>query len=321
MMKTQHQQPNYRNNQHDYDNLDEAWVPNPHGQLQDSAATYGLINSIKSGSLDSLLTNPWLMSIFVATVILVAIALIATILSGQRSTEINPSQEAYSALLQKSQNLDAADSNFREYLTRNDYSPGLVSNPGLLQAVVLEASARYSNSIIASQNNPQNPAYNQHEEVINHDFEIEALKRINLGASGKEAKLKYVDPSSGSWVTIPIDSAELAASGLVKLNIISNSRRETTQRFNLITIAQNTRLRLEEVKAAMLEALRVKGLSPIASELEKTDWFGNKASPFDGQISDYQPYQPEPTPTTPSIKQESSEDKPSPKPTGGKNAQ
>jgi hypothetical protein len=261
------------------------------------------------------------MSIFVATVILVAIAAIATVLSGQRSTELNPSQEAYSELLQKSQNLDAADSNFREYLTRNDYSSGLVSNPGLLQAVVLEASARYSNFVIASQNNPQNPAYNQHEEVINHGSEIEALKRINLGASGKEAKLKYVDPSTGSWVTIPIDSAELAASGLVKLNIISNSRREATQRFNLVTIAQNTRLRLDEVKAAMLEALRVKGLSPVASELEKTDWFGNKANPSEVQISDYQQDKPEPTPATPSTKQEPLENKPSPEPSGGKNAQ
>ena len=320
MIKTQHQQPNYQNNQPKEDDFDEVWVPNPHG-LQDSAATHGLINSLKSGSLDSLLTNPWLMSIFVATVILVAIAAIATVLSGQRSTELNPSQEAYSELLQKSQNLDAADSNFREYLTRNDYSSGLVSNPGLLQAVVLEASARYSNRMIASQNNPQNPAYNQHEEVINHDSEIEALKRINLGASGKEAKLKYVDPSTGSWVTIPIDSAELAASGLVKLNIISNSRREATQRFNLVTIAQNTRLRLDEVKAAMLEALRVKGLSPVASELEKTDWFGNKASPSDAQISDYQQNKPEPTPATPSTKQEPLENKPSPKPIGGKNDQ
>ncbi|NJM23534.1 MAG: hypothetical protein HC907_35370 [Richelia sp. SM1_7_0] len=298
-MLSSDQHPNYQNNQLSEDDFDEIWVPNPHGQVQDSAATHGLINSIKSGNLDSLLTNPWLMSIFVATVILVVIAAIATILSGQRSSELNPSQEAYSELLQKSQNLDAADSNFREYLTRNDYSPGLVSNPGLLQAVVLEASARYSNRMIASQNNLQNPAYNQHEEVINHGSEIEALKRINLGASGKEAELKYVDPSSGSWVTIPIDSAELAASGLVKLNIISNSRRETTQRFNLVTIAQNTRLNLEEVKAAMLEALRVKGLSPVASELEKTDWFGNKASPTDGQISDYQPYQSEPTPANP----------------------
>ena len=320
-MLSSEQQPNHQNNQLAEDDFDSVWVPNPHGQVQDSAATTGLINSIKSGSLDSLLTNPWLMSIFVATVILVVITAIATILSGQRSTEMNPSQEAYSELLQKSQNLDAADSNFREYLTRNDYSSGLVSNPGLLQAVVLEASARYSNRMIASQNNPQNPAYNQHEEVINHGSEIEALKRINLGASGKEAKLKYVDPSTGSWVTIPIDSAELAASGLVKPNIISNSRREATQRFNLVTIAQNTRLRLDEVKAAMLEALRVKGLSPVASELEKTDWFGNKANPSEVQISDYQQDKPEPTPATPSTKQEPLENKPSPEPSGGKNAQ
>ncbi|MEM9926917.1 MAG: hypothetical protein AAF915_24765, partial [Cyanobacteria bacterium P01_D01_bin.50] len=300
-MQFQHQQQNhiYQNNQHPTDDFDESWVPNPHGKVQTSAATPGLINLIGSKNLDSLLTNPWLMSIFVATVILVVIAAIATVLSGQRSTEINPSQEAYSELLQKSQNLDAADSNFREYLTRNDYSSGLVSNPGLLQAVVLEASARYSNFVIASQNNPQNRAYNQHEEVINHSSEIEALKRINLGASGKEAKLKYVDPSTGSWVTIPIDSAELAASGLVKLNIISNSRREATQRFNLVTIAQNTRLRLDEVKTAMLETLRVKGLSPVASELEKTDWFGNKANPSEVQISDYRQDKPEPTPATP----------------------
>ncbi len=128
-------------------------------------------------------------------------------------------------------------------------------------------------------------------------------------------------PARVLGVTIPIDSAELAASGLVKLNIISNSRRETTQRFNLVTIAQNTRLRLSEVKAAMLEALRVKGLSPVASELEKTDWFGNKASSENAQISDYQLDKPEPTPANPSNKQESSEDKPSLKPIGGKNDQ
>ncbi|MGB3654672.1 MAG: hypothetical protein WBA41_26190 [Rivularia sp. (in: cyanobacteria)] len=83
-----------------------------------------------------------------------------------------------------------------------------------------------------------------------------------------------------------------------------------------MTIATNTRLNLEEVKAAMLEALRVKGLSPVASELEKKDWFGNKASPSDAQISDYQLDKPEPTPATPPSKQESSEDKPSPKPIG-----
>jgi hypothetical protein len=175
----------------------------------------------------------------------------------------------------------------------------MVSNPGLLQAATLEAGARYRNRIIASLNNPQNPAYNQHEEVINYSSEIEALKRINLGASGKEAQLKYVDPSTGLWVTIPIDSAELGASGLTKLNIISNSRRETTQRFDLVTVAQNIRKILSEVKAARLEALRVKGLSPVASELEKTDWFGNKASPSEAEISDYQQYKPEPIPATP----------------------
>ena len=216
--------------------------------------------------------------------------------------------------------MEAAHSNFREYLTRNDYSSGIVSNPGLLQAVVLEASARYRNSVIAIQNQKENPAYNQHQEIVNLNSEIEALKRINLGASGKEAELKYVDPSTGSWVTIPIDSAELTASGLVKLNIISNSRRETTQRFNLVTIAQNTRLRLDEVKAAMLEALRVKGLNPVASELEKTDWFGKKESPKDAQISDYQTYEPEPTPATPLNKQQIPEDKPSTKLKGGNNA-
>ena len=322
-MQFQHQQqnPNYQNNQHPTDDFDESWVPNPHGQVHTSAATPSFINLIQSGNLDSLLTNPWLMSIFVATVILVVIAAIATTLSSQSSSKPNSEQEAYSALLQKSQNLEAAHSNFREYLTRNDYSSGIVSNPGLLQAVVLEASARYRNSVIAIQNQKENPAYNQHEEIVNLNSEIEALKRINLGASGKEAELKYVDPSTGSWVTIPIDSAELTASGLVKLNIISNSRRETTQRFNLVTIAQNTRLRLDEVKATMLEALRVKGLNPVASELEKTDWFGKKASPKDAQISDYQQLKPEPIPATPLNKQQIPEDKPSTKLKGGNNAQ
>ena len=52
MMKTQHQQPNYQNNQPKEDDLDEVWVPNPHG-LQESAATHGLIKSLQSGNLDS----------------------------------------------------------------------------------------------------------------------------------------------------------------------------------------------------------------------------------------------------------------------------
>jgi hypothetical protein len=313
MMQSQHPPSNYQNNQHDRDDFDEVWVPNPLGQTPVNASPTGLISIIKSGSLDSLLTNPWLVSIFVATVISIVIAAIATILAGQRSTELTPEQEAQQALSQKSQNLEVSDSNFREYLTRNDYGSGLVSNPGLLQAAVLEAGARYRNRMIASQNNPKNPAYNQHEEVINYGSEIEALKRINLGASGKEAQLKYVDPSSGSWVTIPLDSAELAASGLVKLNIISNSRRETTQRFDLVTVAQNIRKVLSEVKAARLEALRIKGLSPVASELEKTDWFGKKANPSEAEISDYHSYQPEPTPVNPT-KPTQPNPSPSPKP-------
>jgi hypothetical protein len=313
-MQSQHPASNYQNNQHYQDDFDEVWVPNPHGQSPVNASPTGLINIIKSGSLDSLLTNPWLVSIFVATVISIAIATIATILAGQKNSEPTPELEAQQALLQKSQNLEVSDSNFREYLTRDDNKSGMVGNPGLLQAATLEAGSRYRNRIIASLNNPKNPAYNQHEEVINYSSEIEALKRINLGASGKEAQLRYVDPSTGSWVTIPLDSAELAASGLVKLNIISNSRRETTQRFDLVTVAQNTRTRLSEVKAARLEALRVKGLSPVASELEKTDWFGNKASPSEAEISDYQQYKPEPIPASPNPSKQP-KDKPSPKST------
>ena len=56
-MLSSEQHPNQcRSNFPLYD-FDSVWVPNPHGQVQDSAATHGLINSIKSGSLDSLLTN------------------------------------------------------------------------------------------------------------------------------------------------------------------------------------------------------------------------------------------------------------------------
>ncbi len=289
----------YQNHEYSSDDFDD-WVPDPRGKFQQNQApSQGFINIIKSGSLDSLLTNPWLVSIFIAIVISILIASIAAIMMGQRSTELTPEQETQQALLQKSQNLEASDSNFREYLTRNDYSSGMVSNPGLLQAAVLEASARYRNRIVASQNNPQNQAYNQHEEVINYGSEIEALKRINLGASGKEAELRYIDPSTDSWVTIPLDSAELAASGLVRLNIISTSRRETTQRFDLITIAQNTRKALTEIKNTRVEALRVKGLAPVALQLEKTDWFGNTTNPQGAEISDYQQDKPEPKPRKP----------------------
>ena len=296
-MQFQDSPSNYQNHEYSSDDFDEDWVPNPHGKFQlHQVPSQGLINIIKSGSLDSLLTNPWLVSIFIATVISILIASIAAIMQGKRSQELTPEQETQQALLQKSQNLEASDTNFREYVTRSDYSSGMVSNPGLLQAAVLEASARYRNRIVANQNNPQNQAYNQHEEVINNGSEIEALKRINLGASGKEAELRYIDPSTDSWVTIPLDSAELTASGLVKLNIISNSRRETTQRFDLITIAQNTRKALSDIKNTRVEALRVKGLAPVAEQLEKTDWFGNKINPQAAEISDYQQYKPEPKP-------------------------
>ncbi|BAZ12335.1 hypothetical protein NIES4071_41650 [Calothrix sp. NIES-4071] len=298
-MQFQDSPSNYQNHEYSSDDFDADWVPDPRGKFQQNQAPSptGLISIIKSGSLDSLVTNPWLVSIFIATIISILIASIAVIIQGQRSTELTPEQETQQALLQKSQNLEASDSNFREYLTRNDYSSGMVSNPGLLQAAVLEASARYRNRIVANQNNPQNQAYNLHEEVINYGSEIEALKRINLGASGKEAELRYIDPSTDSWVTIPLDSAELTASGLVKLNIISNSRRETTQRFDLITIAQNTRKALSDIKNTRVEALRVKGLAPIAEQLEKTDWFGNTINPpLAAEISDYQQYKGEPKP-------------------------
>lgn len=151
-MQFQDSPSNYQNHEYSSDDFDADWVPDPRGKFQQNQAPSptGLISIIKSGSLDSLVTNPWLVSIFIATIISILIASIAVIIQGQRSTELTPEQETQQALLQKSQNLEASDSNFREYLTRNDYSSGMVSNPGLLQAAVLEASARYRNRIVAN---------------------------------------------------------------------------------------------------------------------------------------------------------------------------
>lgn len=79
-MQFQPAQLNNQSDRHDLDDFGEVWVPNPHGQSPVNASPTGLIDIIKSGSLDSLLTNPWLVSIFVATVISVVIAAIATML-------------------------------------------------------------------------------------------------------------------------------------------------------------------------------------------------------------------------------------------------
>lgn len=163
MMQSQHPPSN---NQQNLDDFDEVWVPNPLGHSQENASQTGLIDILKWDNLDSLLTNPWLVSIFVAAVIAVLISAIATTLTSQKNPELTPEQEAQQALLQKSQNLEQTDSNFREYLTRDDNSSGLVSNPGLLQAATLEAGVRYRNRVISSQNNSQNPAYNQHEALV-----------------------------------------------------------------------------------------------------------------------------------------------------------
>lgn len=58
MMQSQHPPSNYQNNQQNLDDFDEVWVPNPLGQTQQSVAPSGLIDILKLGSLDSLLTNP-----------------------------------------------------------------------------------------------------------------------------------------------------------------------------------------------------------------------------------------------------------------------
>jgi hypothetical protein len=214
-------------------------------------------------------------------------------------------QRLQQEVLGAAKSLEAQESKFLEYVTRNDYSPGVVTNPGLLQAAILEGATRYRNRVIQNQNNPQSPSYNLHEEIINNGSEIEALKRINLGASVKEAELRYIDPATNTWTVVPLDSAELVASGLVKLNIITNSRNGINQKFELITIAQNTRKALDEIKSLRLASLRSKGLAPIASELDKIDWFGNKAKPQEAGISNYgkldeQPtLPPEPKPSIP----------------------
>ncbi len=94
MMQSQHPPSNYQNNQQNLDNFDEVWVPNPLGQTPVNSSPTGLIDIIKSGSLDSLLTNPWLVSIFVATIISVLIGVIATTLTGQKNPELTPEEEA-----------------------------------------------------------------------------------------------------------------------------------------------------------------------------------------------------------------------------------
>ena len=53
MMQFQHQQQNhiYQNNQHPTDDFDESWVPNPHGQVNTSAASPSFIILIVIGRI------------------------------------------------------------------------------------------------------------------------------------------------------------------------------------------------------------------------------------------------------------------------------
>lgn len=285
------------------DYLSEDWAPEPRGRKK--ASETGFLGILKRDKLDSLLLHPWLVSILVGVIISVLISIVALILRKPQEVEITPEERAQQEVLGAAKNLEAQESKFLEYVTRNDYSPGVVTNPGLLQAAILEGATRYRNRVIQNQNNPKSPSYNLHEEIINNGSEIEALKRINLGASVKEAELRYIDPATNTWTVVPLDSAELVASGLVKLNIITNSRNGINQKFELVTIAQNTRKALDEIKSLRLTSLRSKGLAPIADELDKIDWFGNKAKPQEAGISNYgkldeQPtLPPEPKPSTP----------------------
>lgn len=285
------------------DYLSEDWAPEPRGRKK--TLETGFLGILKRDKLDSLLLHPWLVSILVGVVISVLISIVALMLRKPQQVEITPEERAQQEVLGAAENLEAQEFKFLEYVTRNDYSPGVVKNPGLLQAAILEGATRYRNRVIQNQNNPKSPSYNLHEEIINNGSEIEALKRINLGASVKEAELRYIDPATNTWTVVPLDSAELVASGLVKLNIITNSRNGISQKFELITIAQNTRKALDEIKSLRLTSLRSKGLAPIASELDKIDWFGNKVKPQEAGISNYgkldeQPtLPPEPKPSIP----------------------
>ena len=161
-------------------------------------------------------------------------------------------------------------------ITKYDYDPGELTNPGLLQRAIFTSADEFKNRIRQLQASNDPATKDQPKEILVQRSRVEVQKLIDLGASGRGVALVYEDPLTGEKVYTQIDPALTVAIGLLKILAIEASQRPTFQTFNMPEVAVATRGHQGAIKAAQANVLGTQGWTKVALELNSWDTYGQK---------------------------------------------
>ncbi|MGB3208887.1 MAG: hypothetical protein WBB28_28175 [Crinalium sp.] len=232
-------------------------------------------NSAASYPWKSYLTNSWLMAGIVGVFTILLVALLATTQS-KRNQAVAPVDGTLININEANQVLTQAKKAEVVAVTKYDYSPGELTNPGLLQRAVFTSASEFNQDIkeLQASNNPLTK--DKPKEILIQRSRVEVQKLIDLGASGRSVAIVYEDPLTGEKVYTQLDPALTVAIGLVKILAIEASQRPSFQTFNMPEIAVATRGHQNNLKAAQANVLGAQGWVEVANELNSYDTYGQK---------------------------------------------
>ncbi|HEY9692415.1 MAG TPA: hypothetical protein V6D15_09430 [Oculatellaceae cyanobacterium] len=249
-------------------------------------------NSITSFPWESYLTNSWLM----AGVVGIATTLLVTVLAttqNQKNQAVAPVDNTLASINQANQVLTQARQQQVGAITKYDYNPAELTNPGLLQMAVFTSASEFNQDIKELQGSNDPLTKDKPKEILIQRSRVEVQKLIDLGASGRGVALVYEDPLTGEKVYTKLDPALTVAVGLVKILAIEASQRTSVQTYNMPEIAVATRGHQGALKAAQANLLGSQGWVQLRSELNSYDSYGQKIFKNPSEEQEQTPKKPE----------------------------
>ncbi|AFZ11516.1 hypothetical protein Cri9333_0566 [Crinalium epipsammum PCC 9333] len=235
-------------------------------------------NSITSFPWESYLTNSWLMAGVVGILTTLLVTVLATT-TNQKNQAVAPVDNTLANINQANYVLTQSRSAEVVAVTKYDYNPGEVTNPGLLQRAIFTSADGFKTRIQQLQASSNPATKDQPKEILVQRARVDVMKTIDMGASGRGAVMVREDPATGKTTYSQLDPAETVAVGLVRLLIIEASQRNNFQTFNLPEIAVAIRGHQGILRDAQANLLGAQGWVDVANQLRNYDLYGQKIIP------------------------------------------
>ena len=226
----------------------------------------------------SYLMNSWLMAGVVGLVVILLVALLANT-QGKKNQPVATTDPTLANINEANQVLTNARSDEILKITKYDYSPGTLTNAGLLQRAIFTSADGFKNRIQQLQASDNPDTKDQPKEILVQRARVDVMKTIDMGSSGRGAVLVQEDPATGKATYSQLDPAETVAIGLLKILIIEASQRPTFQTYNLPEIAAAVRGHQGILRDAQANLSGAQGWVDVANQLRNYDLYGQKIIP------------------------------------------